>query len=122
MNAYTKEWWQKNADSDSWTHISTVKMANTNPIIFINGVQLPDEPMRIETETRTMHGCRYHTVAPLNAAHLWPEMMQWVIDMFGPSSPDGVWTPGYPWYANNAQFWFRNEEDMHVFLLRWSGQ
>jgi len=53
MNVYTKEWWQKNTDCDVWTHISTVNMSNRNPIIFINGVQQPDEPMTLETETRT---------------------------------------------------------------------
>ena len=119
---YTKEWWQRNIKDDIWTHMSVVNTGNKNPVIFMNGVMQDPEPMRLEAEERTMHGCRFHTVAPINAAHLWPEMMEWVVNTFGPSSPDGVWTPGYPWYANNARFWFRNEQDLHVFLLRWSGQ
>ncbi len=123
MTAYTKEWWQKQADSDQWTHISTVKASSTaNPVLFINGVMQPNDPMRLETEVRKMHGHRFHTVAPINAAHLWPDMMAWVVETLGPSADDGVWTPGYSWYANNARFWFRNEQDAMLFILRWGGQ
>jgi hypothetical protein len=49
----------------------------------------------------------------------WDHMMQWMIDMFGPTAKDGVWTPEQRWYANNAKFWFRNEQDMLLFLLKW---
>ena len=116
----TTEWWQKEKTGD-WTHVSTVKIPGRNPVIYVNGV-MQDEPMRLETEQRKLHGARYYTVAPIHAAHLWPAMMQWMLDNFGPSAEDGVWTPGYPWYANNARFWFRNEADMLLFCLRWGGQ
>lgn len=66
-----------------------------------------------------VYGARYLTVHPNNSYH-WNEMMQWMIDTFGPSAHDGVWTPGMRWYANNAKFWFRNEKDLAWFMLRWS--
>jgi hypothetical protein len=67
----------------------------------------------------TVYSSRYLTVHPTNSEH-WNEMMQWMLDRFGPSSSDGVWTPDQRWYANNAKFWFRDPKDLTLFLLRWS--
>jgi hypothetical protein len=64
-------------------------------------------------------GARYLTVHPNNSDR-WNEMMQWMIDTFGPTSHDGVWTPSMRWYANNSKFWFRNQQDLEWFILRWS--
>jgi hypothetical protein len=66
-----------------------------------------------------VYGARYYTAAPIDAHYEWPSMMEWVVNTFGPTAKDGVWTPGMRWYANNAKFWFRNEADLLVFLLRW---
>ena len=66
-----------------------------------------------------VYGARYLTVHPSNSWQ-WNEMMNWMIQTFGPSAHDGVWTPNMRWYANNAKFWFRNEKDLTMFLLRWS--
>ena len=64
-------------------------------------------------------GARYLTVHPTNGAR-WNEMMAWTVETFGPTAHDGVWTPGMRWYANNAKFWFRNEQDLTMFILKWS--
>lgn len=74
----------------------------------------------LKLSTGTVYGNRYTTVHPTNSDH-WNEMMQWMLDHFGPSSDDGVWTPNMRWYANNAKFWFRDPRDLTLFLLRWSG-
>ena len=60
----------------------------------------------------------------------WNDMVDWCVNMFGPSSEDGVehymrgapsvWTPKERWYANNSKFWFRDEADLLMFVLRWS--
>ncbi len=47
-------------------------------------------------------------------------MIEWCVEVFGPSAKMGVWQPGSRWYANNAKFWFREEEDAIMFILRWS--
>jgi hypothetical protein len=47
-------------------------------------------------------------------------MIEWCVDVFGPSAETGVWQPGARWYANNAKFWFREEEDAVMFVLGWS--
>jgi len=66
-----------------------------------------------------VYGSRYLTVHPSNGS-AWNEMMSWMIKTFGPTAHDGVWTPDMRWYANNAKFWFREEKDLTMFLLKWS--
>jgi hypothetical protein len=79
----------------------------------------------IERSEGRVYGARYWTVHPiLQPVHYghsleWAAMMSWMIDTFGPTSKDGVWTPSQRWYANNAKFWFREEKDLVVFLLKW---
>ena len=73
----------------------------------------------LELKEGRIYGARYLTVHPSNGWH-WNEMMEWMITTFGPTAHDGVWTPNMRWYANNAKFWFRNEKDLTLFLLRWS--
>jgi hypothetical protein len=65
-----------------------------------------------------IYGAHYLTVHPTNGWH-WNEMMAWMIKTFGPSAWDGVWLPNQRWYANNAKFWFRDEKDRTMFILRW---
>jgi hypothetical protein len=74
---------------------------------------------KLELSEGRVYGSRYLTVHPENGWH-WNEMMQWMVDTFGPTAHDGVWTPNMRWYANNAKFWFRNEKDLNWFILRWS--
>ena len=66
-----------------------------------------------------VYGDEYHGVHPVTGSQ-WHDMMQWIVDTFGPSAIDGVWTPNMRWYANNAKFWFRNEKDLTMFVLRWA--
>ena len=66
-----------------------------------------------------VYGARYLTVHPGNGDK-WNEMMEWMVETFGPSAHDGVWTPNMRWYANNAKFWFREQKDLDWFILRWS--
>ena len=66
-----------------------------------------------------VHGARYLTVHPNNGSR-WNEMMAWMVSTFGPSAEDGIWTPNMRWYANNSKFWFREEKDITMFILRWT--
>jgi hypothetical protein len=72
-----------------------------------------------ELSKGTVYGTEYSTVHPNNGS-AWNEMMAWMIEQFGPSADNGVWTPDQRWYANNAKFWFRDEKDLLVFVLKWS--
>ena len=73
----------------------------------------------LELSEGRVYGARYLTVHPNNGWH-WDEMMAWMVETFGPSAVDGVWTPDMRWYANNAKFWFRDAKDRDWFILRWS--
>lgn len=74
----------------------------------------------LEYSTGKVFGHEYQTVAPMNAEGMWSDMMAWMVDTFGPTAKDGVWTPDQRWYANNAKFWFREAKDRDWFVLRWS--
>ena len=74
----------------------------------------------LEYSTGKVFGHVYQTVAPMNAEGMWSDMMEWMVDTFGPTAKDGVWTPDQRWYANNAKFWFREAKDRDWFVLRWS--
>ena len=74
---------------------------------------------KLEINEGRVYGARYLTVHPSNGWK-WNEMMQWMIDTFGPTAHDGVWTPSMRWYANHSKFWFREEKDLTLFILRWS--
>ena len=68
----------------------------------------------------TVYGAKYFLVKP--TWHHWDEMIEWCVDRFGPT--DVIWGSTIPiaqrWYANNAKFWFREESDRTMFLLKWS--
>ena len=73
----------------------------------------------------TVYGSRYYTVEPVGGH--WRQMEDWCIDTFG-SSTGSIWAeevdkkipqPGERWYANNRKFWFREEKDRTMFILRW---
>ena len=70
------------------------------------------------------YGIQYHCVHPVPFWEvkntMWHQMMEWSIATFGPTPLDGVWTPNARWYANDSKFWFREEKDLTMFILRWS--
>ena len=74
---------------------------------------------KLELSEGCVYGARYLTVHPTNGTR-WDDMTEWMVKTFGPSAWNGVWTPDQRWYANNAKFWFRNEKDLTMFILRWS--
>jgi hypothetical protein len=74
---------------------------------------------KLQLSEGQVYGARYLTVHP-NNGFKWNEMMAWMVSTFGPSAEDGVWTPNMRWYANNSKFWFREEKDLTIFILRWS--
>lgn len=74
-------------------------------------------------------GARYYTVEPIGGN--WIEMEVWCIKTFGPSAEvwdikssdtEFMWPEVGRWYKNNRKFWFRNERDRTMFILRWSSK
>ena len=78
----------------------------------------------IQSEGRH-HGARYYILKPEGYApnwdnQIWNEMVEWCVEQFGRTG--SVWdseTTCDRWYVNNARFWFRDEDDMFMFKLRW---
>jgi len=66
-----------------------------------------------------VHGARYYCVEPIGGN--WREMEDWCISTYG--AVGSVWAldpPSKRWYANDRRFWFRNESDRTLFILKWS--
>jgi hypothetical protein len=69
---------------------------------------------------RLYSGAHFYTVEPVGGN--WLEMQQWAYASYG--------EPGHPWLspddliqcrwlANDRKFWFRNERDRTMFILKW---
>jgi hypothetical protein len=72
-----------------------------------------------------VYGARYYCVEPIGGN--WREMEDWCINTYGETT-GSIWaqevdklTPlvNERWYANNRKFWFRNEKDRTLFILKW---
>ena len=70
----------------------------------------------------TIYGARYYTAEPVGGN--WREMEAWCYETFG-NAGDKIWgepkapEPAQRWYMNNRKFWFRDELDRMVFILKW---
>jgi hypothetical protein len=70
----------------------------------------------------TVYGSRYYCVEPIGGN--WMDMEVWCMDMFG-GPGDKIWgeekapEPVRRWYMNNRKFWFHDELDRMVFVLKW---
>jgi hypothetical protein len=70
----------------------------------------------------TVYGSRYHCVEPVGGS--WIEMQEWCLIQFGDSGKH-IWgsnevpAPQERWYMNNRKFWFRDEQDQLMFVMRW---
>jgi hypothetical protein len=80
----------------------------------------PIEDIRLSDGT--VYGARYYTAEPIGGD--WLEMQTWCLNTFGDSGKH-IWgsketpEPAQRWYMNNRKFWFRNETDRMVFVLKW---
>jgi hypothetical protein len=70
----------------------------------------------------TVYGARYYTVEPVGGS--WMDMEMWAIQVYGDPG-DKIWDsgpaplPAKRWYMNNRKFWFREEKDRTMFILKW---
>ena len=81
-------------------------------------------PYKLKLSVIEIHDESYYEVKPVGWMHKdelqWNDMITWVVETFGPTAKDGVWTPGQRWYANNARFYFKDIKDRDWFIMRWS--
>lgn len=75
----------------------------------------------IKLNEGTVYGSRYYTAEPIGGN--WPEMELWCIEHFD-NAGSSIWGEKVPepqqrWYMNNRKFWFRDEIDRMIFVLKW---
>ena len=69
----------------------------------------------------TVYGSRYYTVEPVGG--YWPDMEVWCHEAFGKTG--SIWaeekapSPAQRWYMNNRKFWFRDDQDRLMFVMKW---
>jgi hypothetical protein len=69
-----------------------------------------------------VRGARYYCVEPVGGN--WREMEAWCFKQFGDVGNNIGWAESenpvcHRWYMNNRKFWFRNEADRTMFILKW---
>jgi len=87
-----------------------------NPNIF-NGIQIAPELEPMHTGKASGWGMEYHWVSlPITDKNKYDDTttiaVEWCQTQFGKS--------GSRWFEKKKKFYFKNEQDMTVFILRWS--
>lgn len=75
---------------------------------------------RLELTEGTVFGQKYYCVEP--QGWIWREfefkdMVAWCEETME-REPDTI-TPNLRWYVNSGQFWFRDEADRTMFVMKW---
>ena len=69
----------------------------------------------------TVYGSRYYCVEPVGGS--WLEMEKWALRTYGESTGsiygENVPEPAQRWYINNRKFWFRDQKDHLMFVMKW---
>lgn len=83
------------------------------------------QPKECVLSQGTVYGVEYHLVEPRGIS--WREMESWARKQYGP--PGSIWDIRRPdvvnpqancrYYMNDSKFWFKDRQDLVVFLLRW---
>ena len=69
----------------------------------------------------TVYGSSYYCVEPVGGS--WTEMELWCMQAFGETTGsiygENVPEPAQRWYMNNRKFWFRDQKDQLMFVMKW---
>ena len=84
--------------------------------------ELHNRPVeRLILSEGTVYGSRYYCVEPVGGS--WLEMEKWALRTYGESTGsiwgDKVPEPAQRWYMNNRKFWFRDQKDQLMFVMKW---
>ena len=110
--------------------IAGKRMADQIDIELLKGLGVYKD-VELSCSTGTIYGLHYYTVEPKNlewqdSRAMWEDMMLWSVNQFGETgslwneTKNLVQEPHQRWYANDRKFWFHNEADRTMFILRWS--
>ena len=108
-----------NTGKNHWTNVAVMRLMH----------DLTAQPVtNIVLSEGRVYGSRYYCAEPIGGH--WLEMQEWAQGIFGKAG-DRIWDSEHDrnvfapeadarWYMNNRKFWFRNEKDRIMFILRWS--
>jgi hypothetical protein len=85
--------------------------------------------LTITTEEKRLNGAKYYVAnVQLENSDItnqwlstksWLKLEDWCHSTFG-ERPYNEWpTSSSRWFVNNSAFWFRNNDDLLMFVLRW---
>ena len=79
---------------------------------------------QFELTTQKLKGIEFYLFEPTGFNYNWLHMVRWATETFsdpGKIWPEHnfVWPQDIRWGTNLGNFWFRNEADRTLFLLRW---
>lgn len=103
----------RNAGKSHWTNVAIKRLMDD-----LNSQPISD----IRLSEGKVYGARYYTAEPIGGN--WMDMEIWCMDSFG-GPGDNMWgekkipEPSSRWYMNNRKFWFRDEQDRILFVLKW---
>ena len=110
--------------------IAAKKMSDQIDLEILKGLGVYKD-VELVRSSGTVYGLRYYTVEPRNLEwqenrNMWEDMMLWCFNQFGETG--SLWRetknltpePNQRWYANDRKFWFRDEADLLMFVLRWA--
>jgi hypothetical protein len=83
--------------------------------------------MNILVAEKRLNGARYYAATPITLVaditlthRKWLDIEDWCYTNFG-ERPMNRWPDsGDRWFANDGAFWFRDEQDLMMFILRWT--
>ena len=69
----------------------------------------------------TVYDSPYYCVEPVGGS--WLEMEKWALRTYGETTGsiygENVPEPAQRWYMNNRKFWFRDQKDQLMFVMKW---
>jgi hypothetical protein len=99
--------------------MTTTVLPSGTIVINMNDITDAKRPLRI-TDTFYSNRQFYIVFVPFDRGSEWIDIEQWAIAMYG--NPGSVWDTNSikRWTMNDSAFWFLDELDRIIFLLKWS--
>ena len=106
----------RNAGKNHWTNVAIKRLME----------DLASQPIsNLLLSEGKVYGARYYCIEPVGGN--WWEMECWCFNAFGDCGDKSkIWgevaapNPAERWYMNNRKFWFRDEKDRTMFILKWA--
>jgi hypothetical protein len=121
MKDYQKDLVEKICDNADKITMQMARQSGKSTMInWAKTLEQFTQGFRLELSEGTVFGQKYYCVEPLG--WIWrdfefKDMQEWCEATMG-RDPDTI-TPNLRWYVSGGQFWFRDEADRTMFLLRW---